>query len=323
MVEGGSVLDQAIAWHLRLAAADEADWAEFVDWLEGGEANARAYDLVARQERMFDELPALQCAPLPSRVIEANDNGALPGRRWPWLAGTGAAAAATIVALAFMPIGFGNAAPITYATAAGVPRTVQLADGSSVELGGGSKLVVDPKTPRLATLVAGEGVFHVRHNANAPFTVAAGPVAVRDLGTVFSVAQDRDAVRVAVAEGSVAVSRAEQTLDLARGETATANAAGVTALVPGTIEPSAVGGWRSRTLTFQGEPLGSVVERLNRLYALDISLDPNLSDRPFTGMVQLTGEAARDVPHLAALIGTKWRRDGRTWFLSAGAATHS
>lgn len=42
-----------------------------------------------------------------------------------------------------------------------------------------------------------------------------------------------------------------------------------------------------------------------------------LAQRPFTGMVVLTGKAERDVPHLAALIGADWRHDGEDWIIGA------
>ncbi len=310
------MLDQAIAWHLRLAEADDATWEDFTRWLEAAPKHADAYDQVAMVDGLLPDATALSHAELPVSAPSANDNLPLAGRAR-WLVGGGTvAAAAAAVALLLVPALRSAAAPSIYETPAGSARTIALADGSSVELGGGSRLSVTGSGTRVAMLERGEAVFHVRHDSSHPFTVKVNDIAVQDLGTVFAIMRDSDAVRVAVSEGSVAVSRAQHRLTLGRGDMAVAVAA-QDALASARIDPAAVGGWRSRSLTFQGEPLASVVERLNRLYALHISLGPNLSDRPFTGMVQLTGDAARDVPHLAALIGTTWRRDGEGWVLSS------
>lgn len=318
--EGGSVLDQAIAWHLRLDEADVAAWEQFSEWLEASPDHARAYDKVALADGLLgcgilEEVDVTENGGVGARSI-ANDNLAVPVGPWRWFAGGAGIAAAAAAAAFLLPGLVRSAAPSTYETAAGAARSVELADGSRVDLGGGSRLVVDAFSRRFASLERGEALFHVRHDADRPFRVRVGDVAVEDLGTVFSVTRDRDAVRVAVAEGSVAVTRGHGRLTLGPGATALAGAASRD-LTAGRIAPDAVGGWRNRTVTFQGEPLGTVVERLNRLYALDVALDRNLSDRPFTGMVALTGEAARDVPHLAALIGTSWRRDGKGWRLSS------
>ncbi|MBV9747647.1 MAG: hypothetical protein JO157_02420, partial [Acetobacteraceae bacterium] len=74
---------------------------------------------------------------------------------------------------------------------------------------------------------------------------------------------------------------------------------------------------RSGVVAFDGEPLAVAAAELNRIYALNLSVEPGLSARPVTGMIQFTGAADRDVPHLAALIGVAWRREGEGWVLSA------
>ena len=61
--------------------------------------------------------------------------------------------------------------------------------------------------------------------------------------------------------------------------------------------------------------------RIGRLYGFRLTLAGDLSIRPFTGMVVMTGTADRDVPHLADLIGATWRRDGKAWILASEATT--
>ena len=72
-------------------------------------------------------------------------------------------------------------------------------------------------------------------------------------------------------------------------------------------------------MSFNGQSLDDVAHTLNRLYGAKLTLADDLSDRPFTGTVRFTGDAERDVPHLASLIGANWQRDGEGWILSNGA----
>jgi len=89
--------------------------------------------------------------------------------------------------------------------------------------------------------------------------------------------------------------------------------------VRGSTEVAAVGGWRSGALSFEGIPVAEVAASLRRLLGIDLRVVGDLSRRPFTGMIHVTGSADRDVPHLADLIGAGWRRDGQGWVLAERA----
>jgi transmembrane sensor len=205
-------------------------------------------------------------------------------------------------------------------TKAGERRTVALNDGTSIEMSGGTTLKLDHNNARVATLDRGEATFHVRHDAGTPFTLTSGALTVRDVGTVFNVARDGQQLSVAVSEGAVMFQPDREAVRLNAGEALTAHEDSGR-VTRETVAPDAVGGWRSGSLSFQGQSLREVAATLNRLYAFDIVLDADLSARPFTGMVRFSGAADRDVPHLAALIGAGWRRDGNRWILSSGAAS--
>jgi transmembrane sensor len=143
---------------------------------------------------------------------------------------------------------------------------------------------------------------------------------IEDLGTVFDVSREGQSLDVQVAEGSVLFQPGRDELTLKAGS-ALAAREDRRSMTLSRIAPGAVGGWRSGQLTFTGETLGTVFETIHRLYGTQVTLAPDLSRRPFTGMIRLTGEAERDIPHLAALIGAGWRRDGERWILSpAGTA---
>ena len=308
----GDITDQAIGWHVRLVEASEADWAQFVAWLEADPAHAAAYDAVATQDRLMGEAHCPEPAPEP---VAANDNGKA---RRAWLAGGTAVAAVVAALLAPSSLIAPQSSSYQIATRAGERRTVALADSTSVEMSGGTALTLDRANPRVASLDRGEAVFHVRHDDRQPFVLRAGEVTVRDLGTVFNVARDGQQLSVAVSEGSVLFQPARDALTLNAGDAVLARSDGSN-VVRSKTEPASVGGWRVGMLGFEGRRLGDVAAKVERLYGIHITLDGNLPDRPFTGMIRFTGAADRDVPHLAELIGVTWRRDGERWIFSGGS----
>ena len=82
-------------------------------------------------------------------------------------------------------------------TATGESRTVTLADGSQVNLSGGSAIGVDiTSEERRVRLLSGEAFFDVAHDAARPFTVEAGEARIVVLGTAFDVALDPSATTV-------------------------------------------------------------------------------------------------------------------------------
>ncbi|MFD1788329.1 FecR family protein [Sphingomonas floccifaciens] len=314
-IDGADMIDRAIAWHVRLPDATPEVWAAFVDWLEADPAHAAAYDRIAAADRALDA----RAFPAPA-PLAGNDNDACaasPRRRGWWLAGGGAVAAgvAALLAITLLPT---RADPYVVATAAGERRSVDLPDGSRIELSGGTRLRLDRAAPRFAALEAGEALFHVRHDPGAPFVVVADGRTVQDVGTVFNVASDGHHLSVAVAEGAVVYEPKGVAVRLNPGDALQATS-GATNFVRSTVAPREVGGWREGVLTFTSEPLGEVAAALERLYGFHIILSPGLSARPFTGMVRFSGTADRDVPHLAELIGATWRRDKQGWVLAEGA----
>src|SRR3546814_7021219 len=88
-------------------------------------------------------------------------------------------------------------------TLAGEHRTVELADGSKIEINGASVVEIDADRPRFARLESGEAMFHVVHRDDDPFVVETGGAKIVDLGTAFNVVRRDRQTSVAVSEGII------------------------------------------------------------------------------------------------------------------------
>src|SRR5205814_1675147 len=86
----------------------------------------------------------------------------------------------------------------------GEQRTIQLADGSTVELNARSKVHVHLTDQRRdVTLIEGQALFRVAKDSRRPFVVRAGDAEVRAVGTEFDVYKKQSETVVTVVEGRV------------------------------------------------------------------------------------------------------------------------
>jgi len=316
-----NVLDQAIAWRLREPELDADGWRTLVEWLEKP-AHAAAYDMVALDHALLGEVAALKHATAvdPARAMTARRFGARGGR-WALASIVASAVAAAVALMVMSPTTPKAPSDSAYevATAPGKRQSVSLADGTQIELSGGTRLRFDHADSRAVALIEGEAVFHVRHNEQSPFTLNLGEWKVRDIGTMFNVERKGAMVKLQVGEGAVALEGRQQRLRLSQGGAVSMRGDLEVATIFH-VAPESVGGWRERRLTFSGERLAEAADRIARMDGSDIRIAGELIDKPFTGMIHLTGEAGKDVPYFAAMIGAKWRRNGDQWILSSTEA---
>lgn len=316
--ETAHIVDRAIDWQLRQADMDEQDWHAFVAWIEEDPAHARAFDAVALDMALLAEHPEIYPAePVAASVVVEPSRVVSPRRRvWAWAGGGVAVAAAACLTLVLLPVGeSGKTSLYAVETKPGQRQDIALNDGTRIELNGASRLLLDRNNTRVATLDSGEATFHVRHDAGAPFTVRSGAQVVQDVGTVFNVERDGKRLDVQVAEGSVLLQPKREAVALRAGSAATVHE-DVGSIVLSKVDVTKVGAWRTGAIAFSGEPFGRVASAVRRIDGVTLSIESSLSQRPFSGMVRLTGTAARDVPHLAALVGADWHHDGERWFIS-------
>jgi transmembrane sensor len=168
----------------------------------------------------------------------------------------------------------------------GTHRSIDLPDGTSVRLGGGSTLRYPGALAHGARDVEldGEAFFFVAHDTARPFRVHAGAAWIRDVGTRFMVQSfaERPAVRVLVTEGRVELRR-----DAVASRDSAVLGAGMLGELraDGTISSHTVSiprytAWSEGDLVFDDATLGDVAAVLGRWFDVDVRIaDPALADR--------------------------------------------
>lgn len=234
----------------------------------------------------------------------------LAGRWWWWLSG-GLGVAAMAVLLALSPLSFGPegsaAGAAIYQTDIGGIKDVRLRDGSSVVLGGRTKLSVALSAKRRSVrLIEGEAWFRVAHDPNWPFVVAAGDGTITAVGTAFLVTRESDRVVVTVTDGTVEISprplawlplglarrfsmrSVPRPVPVSRGEELAFGNSGPLRPVK-RADTRAATAWTHGRLTFDDQPLRYVVETINRYSSRRIVVGPAAGALRFSGTVFDTG----------------------------------
>lgn len=319
---------EAVAWYSTLRAGDEERLTNAVgcawqDWYADPE-NQRIFDNVSRlltYGDVYREQPGRTRAELeedrydlsvpiaewlnPRLPLEIKKRRPSAGKWW-WLSG-GVAVTAILVLVVLLPRRFGlsggNSAPAVYQTDVGGLKEVHLQDGSSIILGGRTKVSVAFSAQRRSiNLIEGQAWFKVVHDARRPFIVAAGDDTIKDVGTAFLVTRESDRVVVTVTEGVVEVSgrppRAGspaigQALDarpviapvrVSRGEELAFDDDGAFIAIKST-DTRAATAWTHGRLIFKDQPLRYVIETVDRYSSRRIVVGPEASALRFTGIV--------------------------------------
>lgn len=221
----GSISDTAARWlarHDRGLSGDELR--EFADWQDADWRHAEEFARLRSEWESFGIAGADPELVAMARELDARTRRVRPFPRSlaRWAVGVAAAAAVVLCAVALRrdPASHAPGTPVaTYEVMPSAARTMTLADGSVVDLRGDSEISVDMTgSERRIRLLRGEAHFTVAKDPRRPFTVSAGAVSVRAVGTAFNVRLGVEAVEVLVTEGKVRVD------DLTRGKSLVAPA---------------------------------------------------------------------------------------------------
>lgn len=299
--DGEAVHRRAAEWLAqRDAGLTPAQAAELARWRAADPAHDAAYRRAEAAQHLLARLPeapgaAAMLAEL-SRLPPVGRARRLP-LRWPAFAVLAAAACVALAVWLRLPSrDFSHA---TFATAADQHRSIELPDGSTLVLNGGSAVeVAFQPAERRVDLREGEAHFYVARDAARPFLVGAGLVTVRAVGTAFNVRRSAQAVEVLVTEGKVQVSRGTTDAGASPSGDPLLLVAGQRAVIDGTstahfvrnTAPSAstdaadAAAWHAPRLVFRSTPLAEVVARFNAYNRVQIAIaDPELAERSVGG----------------------------------------
>lgn len=277
------VQEIAAAW---LAKQDRgltpAEAAEFAQWAAHPEHAAAIAELETAWTAL-DELSALRPSDGPSR---GPDPDLLrPAKKWVWqiyrwrsLAVSISAAAAAVIAFFFWNGTHHSKAEAlvgdVFETPVGAERTVELADGSRLQLNTLSSVEVHfSASVREVILRQGEVFCTVTKDPSRPFVVKVGSVSVRAVGTAFDVLREPARTNILVTEGAVRLLTEGQTHSrgpalLEAGHRATlVRGEAKDDFVIAPIEPEESArllAWREHQLEFKESSLAEVVRQFNR-----------------------------------------------------------
>ena len=300
---------EASAWFARMHGPDaDRSRLDFERWRARSPLNRAAYAEAEQHWQLSAGLAGTDSG--RAHLVRA---GRRPFLTLPWLAGPGRGAAfAGLAALVLAGSGawylwrepqpvpaVARAGELPVATRIGEIRTLRLADGSRVTLDTDSAIeTAFTATSRRVLLLRGRARFDVAHDAGRPFLVDAGGRTVIARGTIFDVALDRAGVKVVLLRGAV---------DIRDARAKVSSAPPLARLVPGQVfaDPPVAGApsvtpapagrdaWVDGLLSFDGAPLGAVLEETNRYAAHKIRLgDPALAGLKVTGSFRALPTAA-------------------------------
>lgn len=305
-------LDEAAQWHVILQDPEpgDAELQAWSAWLEASPENAQAFDDISRLWEAAGQLDdsavtrARAEAAAAATAPAGRDRGTASappaprtrGRRatFGWAAGL-----AAVLVLACTSWLLGRQAPVALdqrmaSTAIGEQRQLQLGDGSTIDLDAASEVVVQfSRHARVITLLRGRAYFDVAHEPGREFSVVAGDVTSRAVGTAFAVARrDDGSITVTVAQGRVRVESPASGANPTRLEAASdqqiAYSPALGLAGPEALNAGFATAWRSGTVVYQSEPLARVIDDLNRHSPRPIRLlEPSLAAVEVTGLWQL------------------------------------
>lgn len=272
----GSINYELLARYLA-GEATESEQASVMDWLEENPANALE----------LDELRKLWWHTTSSSVKAPVDTDAAwkkvkaqtlrqtqvsPKVRpiWQNPAVMGIAASFLLLLGLWWAMADGNQVLVASKT----PLIERLEDGSNVTLNAGSQLEISEFNGEQRTVkLSGEAFFEVEPDAQRPFVIDAGPVAVTVLGTSFEVeAYPESALHsVAVVTGKVQVEAFGKRVLLQAGESAEINVQKQELNKLSNPDFNTLY-WKTKTLIFSRTDLSEVIKVLNNCYDSDVRI---------------------------------------------------
>ncbi|MBL7252530.1 FecR family protein [Alloalcanivorax sp. C16-2] len=254
---------EAREWLILLESgrATAADGDAFREWCARSAEHARAFSHCRRVWSGMGE--AARSRPDNVTRLEERQRPGLSRRAF--LGGAAAACAGWVVMRS--PLDLWPGAEVLTAdlwTATGEQREVVLPDTATVQLNTRTRVDLQRRDGAVTGLVLRGGETEVTTLPYTParFTVSAGNGHVEARGARFNVRYTDDRVRVTCLMGEITVAHGRDRSRLRPAQQVVYNETRLTGVTA--VDPQRVSAWRQRILVFDGTPLASVVEEVNR-----------------------------------------------------------
>ena len=296
-----SRLEQASEWLLRMEdpSRSEEDVNGWLRWCDEDSENLVAFEAFQTDWRDLDALKVSGHADgsaltaLLAQDADLRPRTSMRRRRLAVPLAWAACLALVALAVILLPKERDSSTPRQQVAATQTNRAATLPDGSRVMLSAETSINVDFNgSKRNLELSAGEAYFKVKHDRQHPFIVHAGNISVTAVGTAFDVRREPDGVTVTVEEGTVEIAGdvfakkgLPTTWRAEAGYQLTYSSQGRTAMITN-VDTSRALKWRGGELAYVWEPLGAVIEDLNRYSEHKVIIkDPAIAELRFTGTV--------------------------------------
>lgn len=285
---------EASEWIARLNAdrVSDDDRVHFESWRAQHPSHAREYDEVSATWARLADTGKIVSSVALGQALSASTQRAISksiraSKQRAWLSTAAALALVSLIAwfwsAAFVPRG-------SFQTAIGQHASIELPDGSLLELNSNSLARVDyTESSRIIRLQRGEAFFNVAPDAQRPFWVIAQGTWVRAVGTAFNVRVQPAGVSVTVSEGKVKVldhapsSRSTPSDEqlagtpfsiLVAGQQAKVQTAAATELrAVAATEITRLVSWRQGKIFFEAETLSNVIRELSRYTTVQMIIE--------------------------------------------------
>jgi transmembrane sensor len=318
----------AAQWLATLEAGDcsEDERREFIAWLRVSTHNVdeflRVGSLVHRlgDPKLWpvkDVAALIEEARAPASIerLPVTERAAVPApsaRRWAM-----AASIAGLLVIGGLAWRYVASQDVTYSTLLGEQRTVQLPDGSHMQLNTHSTVATTfQRQERHIHLLQGEALFHVAKDPARPFIVDSADGRVVAVGTAFNVRTDSSKTTITVVEGRVRVSGAaidSQDGILVSGGEQVVIARGASPSAKAFPNTESVTAWTKRKIVFENTPMSEAVAEFSRYSAKRVVLvDEPLRSRRISGVF-----ASNDLQSLVQFLASdpriEVRQDAAGW----------
>lgn len=290
----GNLRHIALDWLLRIQQSPEdAELrSELVAWLATDASHVDAYRKAERVWQLTGMAQTTTAAEFAEQPVAASIDlapVARPSRprrrRWPALL-AGALAACLIVLVA--PNAYLNYQS-DYRTALGQQRSIELEDGSRVQLDSQSAIAVEfSGSQREVRLLSGQAFFQVAPDQSRPFTVDADKLQITVTGTAFNVAIRPSQLAVAVQHGSVRVTEGSNTLATALQPGDRLRWRSSTEVIRDKLPVNQIAAWQQGKLVVRDARIADVLDELRPYLPGRLALrDAALGEKRITGVYDL------------------------------------